>query len=41
MSDLSTDELMNLLELAEKLKYEKKNGIPHDILKGKTLGMIF
>ena len=32
---------MNLLELAEKLKYEKKHGIPHEILKGKTLGMIF
>lgn len=41
MSDLSSDELMGLIELAEKLKYEKKNGIPHEILKGKTLGMIF
>lgn len=41
MQDFNTDELMTLLELAEKLKYEKKNGIPHDILKGKTLGMIF
>ncbi len=41
MSDLSKDELMNLLELAEKLKFEKKNNIPHEILKGKTLGMIF
>ena len=41
MSDLTSDELHNLIEFAEKLKYEKKNGIPHDILKGKTLGMIF
>ena len=41
MSDLSSDELMSLLELAAKLKYEQKNGIPHEILKGKTLGMIF
>ncbi len=41
MQDLSTDELMNLLELASKLKYEKKNGISHELLKGKTLGMIF
>ena len=41
MSDLTGDELFELLELAEKLKYERKNGIPHDILKGKTLGMIF
>ncbi len=41
MQDLNHDELMEILELAEKLKYEKKNGIPHEILKGKTLGMIF
>lgn len=41
MSDLTSDELMSLLESAEKLKYEKKHGIPHEILKGKTLGMIF
>lgn len=41
MSDLSSDELLSLIELAEKLKFEKKNGIPHEILKGKTLGMIF
>lgn len=41
MSDLTRDELFTIIELAEKLKYEKKNGIPHEILKGKTLGMIF
>ncbi len=41
MSDLSSDELHTLIEFAEKLKFEKKNGIPHEILKGKTLGMIF
>lgn len=41
MSDLTKDELLGLIELAEKLKYERKNGIPHEILKGKTLGMIF
>ena len=41
MSDLTKDELLSILELAEKLKYEKKHGIPHEILKGKTLGMIF
>ena len=41
MSDLSKDELLSLIEYAEKLKYEKKHGIPHEILKGKTLGMIF
>lgn len=41
MQDLTHDELMGIIELAEKLKFEKKNGIPHEILKGKTLGMIF
>ena len=41
MADLSTDELYTLLELADKLKYETKHGIPHEVLKGKTLGMIF
>lgn len=41
MSDLTSDELHNLIEFAEKLKYEKKNGIAHELLKGKTLGMIF
>ncbi len=41
MQDLSHDELMGIIELAEKLKFEKKHGIPHEILKGKTLGMIF
>lgn len=32
---------METLDLADKLKAEKKNGIEHHILKGKTLGMIF
>ncbi len=41
MSDLTKDELLSLIELAEKLKFERKNGISHEILKGKTLGMIF
>ena len=41
MADLTKDELFDLIELAEKLKYEKKHGIAHKILKGKTLGMIF
>jgi len=27
--------------LADELKYKKKNGIPHEYLKGKTLGLIF
>ena len=41
LSDLSTEEIIGLLNLADQLKYEKKNGIDHPILKGKTLGMIF
>lgn len=41
LQDLSTQEITEILDLADKLKYEKKNGIEHHILKGKTLGMIF
>ena len=41
MADLTKDELFDLIELEEKLKYEKKHGIANEILKGKTLGMIF
>ena len=41
MSDLDKDELLALIELAQKLKYEKQHGIAHELLKGKTLGMIF
>ncbi len=39
--DLSTKEINEILNLADQLKYEKKNGIPHHLLKGKTLGLIF
>jgi ornithine carbamoyltransferase len=41
MMDLSTEEIIEILNLADQLKYELKHGIPHDHLKGKTLGMIF
>lgn len=41
LSDLSKDEIISVLNLADQLKYEKKNGLAHEILKGKTLGMIF
>lgn len=41
LSDWSTKEIYEALDLADKLKYEKKNGIPHKLLEGKTLGMIF
>lgn len=39
--DLSTDEIVDLLNLADQLKYEQKHDIAHEHLKGMTLGMIF
>ncbi len=41
LSDWSTEDIMNALNLADQLKYEKKNGIEHKHLAGKSLGMIF
>ena len=41
MSDLSQEELFALLDLADRLKLERKTGKKQDILAGKTLGMIF
>ncbi len=41
LSDLSTKEILKILNLADQLKYERKHGIEHHLLKGKTLGMIF
>ncbi|MBQ8331808.1 MAG: ornithine carbamoyltransferase [Clostridia bacterium] len=41
LMDWSEKEITEVLNLADQLKYEKKNGIKHHILKGKTLGMIF
>lgn len=39
--DWSKEEIIETLDLADKLKAEKKAGIKHHILEGKTLGMIF
>ena len=39
--DWSEEEILSCLDLADKLKAEKKAGIKHHILEGKTLGMIF
>ncbi len=39
--DLSREEIIEILNLADQLKYETKNGIEHKVLEGKTLGMIF
>lgn len=41
MSDMTKADILGVLDLADQLKYERKNGIPHPHLKGKTLGMIF
>ena len=41
LSDLSPEEIIDILNLADQLKYEHKNGVPHQHLAGKTLGMIF
>lgn len=39
--DLSGEEILDLLNMADQLKYEQKHGIPHRKLEGKTLAMIF
>lgn len=41
IGDLSKEDILEILDLADQLKYEQKNGIEHHYLKGKTLGMIF
>lgn len=39
--DLKESEILDILNLADQLKYEKKNNIEHKYLAGKSLGMIF
>ncbi|MEE0059971.1 MAG: ornithine carbamoyltransferase [Acutalibacteraceae bacterium] len=39
--DYSGKEIIEMLNLADQLKYEQKHGIEHKLLEGKTLGMIF
>ena len=41
MLDLSSEEIIDILNLADQLKYEQKHGIAHKLLEGKTLGLIF
>ncbi len=41
LGDLTKEEILDLLGLADQLKFERKNNIPHPLLTGKTLGMIF
>lgn len=39
--DWSKEDILETLDLADELKYKQKHGIPHELLKGKTLAMIF
>ena len=39
--DLTGQEILDILNLADQLKYETKHGIPHPHLQGKCLGMFF
>lgn len=41
MLDLSSEEIIEILNLADQLKYEQKHGIAHKYLEGKSLGLIF
>ena len=41
MLDLSKEEIIDILNLADQLKYETKHNIKHRYLEGKSLGMIF
>ena len=39
--DLSTEDITSILDLGDQLKYERKHGIPHKLLEGKSVGLIF
>lgn len=41
LMDLTEQEIHEILNTADQLKYEVQHGIPHPHLQGKTLGMIF
>ena len=41
LKDYSSDELKQMIALAVKIKRERAEGMRHDILSGKTLGLIF
>ena len=41
MSDLDASDILAIINLADQLKFERKNGISHHYLEGKKLGMIF
>ena len=39
--DLSGEDIKEILDTADQMKYSQKHVIPHDALRGKTLAMIF
>lgn len=41
LQELKKEEIIDLLNLADQLKYERKHNIPHKHLEGKKLGLIF
>ena len=41
LMDLTGEEIIQILNTADQLKYNQKHGIPHKHLEGKTLAMIF
>lgn len=41
LADFSKNDILDVLNLADQLKYENQHGITHHHLSGKTLGMIF
>ncbi len=41
LMDLSREDILRILDTADQVKYSLKHGIPHQVLAGKTLAMIF
>ena len=41
LKDYTPEEIQYLIDLSARLKKEKKEGIPHDVLKGKNIALIF
>jgi len=41
MADLSGEDIIKILDLADQMKYNKTHGIEHRLLEGKSLAMIF
>ncbi|MEG1576529.1 MAG: ornithine carbamoyltransferase, partial [Clostridium sp.] len=39
--DCTAEDITDILDLADQLKYERKHNIPHRRLEGKSIGLIF